>query len=349
MMSLFATTMLAQAPQKMSYQAVIRNSSNLLVANTNVGIKISILQTAPNGTVVYSETHTPTTNANGLATLEIGGGTLLSGNFATINWANGPFYIKTETDPAGGISYSIISTSQLLSVPFALYAANAGNSPKSWEVSGTNIYNNNSGNVGIGFAVPTEKLSVNGKTKTTNLQVTTDAGVGKILTSDATGNASWTTPIAPVINNFTKQSFGISTSTQGSVVDIPLSNFTATTSGYYLITYFSNASNNWYLSCTEPCTGPKVVETRVYLYNKTSGAILQNQKIDFLNRKNTSAANALVNTFSYELPSHEVSGSFAYYLNVGDIIGLRVGSQVSAVGVVGTIVGSGEITVIRLY
>ena len=120
----------AQAPNKMSYQAVIRNASNALITNTVVATKISILQTTATGTVVYSERQTPTTNANGLATLEIGGGTVLSGNFATINWANGPFFIKTETDPAGGTNYTISGTSQLLSVPFALYAASGNPGPQ---------------------------------------------------------------------------------------------------------------------------------------------------------------------------------------------------------------------------
>ena len=118
----------AQAPNKISYQAVIRNSSNTLVKNITVGMKISILQTTPSGVPVYVETQVPTANANGLVTIEIGGGTVVSGNFATINWANGPYFVKTETDPAGGTSYSITGTSQILSVPYALYAANSGSS-----------------------------------------------------------------------------------------------------------------------------------------------------------------------------------------------------------------------------
>ena len=118
----------AQAPQKMSYQAVIRNSSNTLVINTQVGMQISILQGASNGTAVYVETQIPTTNTNSLVSIEIGGGTVVSGNFSTIDWANGPYFIKTETDPAGGTNYTITGTSQLLSVPYAMYAANSGSS-----------------------------------------------------------------------------------------------------------------------------------------------------------------------------------------------------------------------------
>ncbi|MFA6261782.1 MAG: hypothetical protein WC760_09955 [Bacteroidia bacterium] len=117
----------AQSPHKMSYQAVVRNSTFNLVVNTNVGMKISILQGSATGTVVYSETQLPKTNINGLASLEIGSGTVVAGNMATINWGAGPFFIKTETDPAGGTNYTIVSTTQFLSVPYALYAANSGN------------------------------------------------------------------------------------------------------------------------------------------------------------------------------------------------------------------------------
>ena len=112
----------------MSYQAVVRNTTNNLVVSQNVGMQISILQGSATGTVVYVETQTPTSNTNGLVTIEIGGGTVVSGNFATINWANGPYFIKTETDPTGGSSYTITGTSQLLSSPYALYAKTSGSS-----------------------------------------------------------------------------------------------------------------------------------------------------------------------------------------------------------------------------
>jgi len=111
----------AQAPQKMSYQAVIRDAGNALVANHSIGMRISILQ----GTsAVYVETQTATTNTNGLLTVEIGGGTVVSGSFSTINWASGTYSIKTETDPVGGTNFSITGTSKLLSVPYALFSAN---------------------------------------------------------------------------------------------------------------------------------------------------------------------------------------------------------------------------------
>jgi len=80
---------LAQAPQKMTYQSVVRNSANALVSNQAVGVRLSLLEGSLSGTTVYSETQTVTTNANGLFTLEAGGGTPTQGIFADIVWGNG--------------------------------------------------------------------------------------------------------------------------------------------------------------------------------------------------------------------------------------------------------------------
>lgn len=112
----------AQTPEKMSYQAVVRDSGDNLISNQPVGMQISILQGSASVTAVYEETQTPTTNANGLVSLEIGSGTVVSGDFTTIDWANDTYFIKTEIDPTGGTSYTITGTSQLLSVPYALQA-----------------------------------------------------------------------------------------------------------------------------------------------------------------------------------------------------------------------------------
>lgn len=161
----FTAYVFAQAPNKMSYQAVIRNSNNSLVANQTVGIRISILKTSPSGTAVYVETQTPSTNANGLASFEIGGGKIVSGNFSEINWAVGPYFVKTEIDPSGGTSYSILGTSQLLSVPYALHSKTVeidkvqDGDTTYWKARGKNIIYNN-GFVGINTANPISVLEV---------------------------------------------------------------------------------------------------------------------------------------------------------------------------------------------
>ncbi len=117
----------AQSPQKISYQAVLRTPSGQLISGKTVGVKISLLQGSVTGTAVYAETHSTNTNVNGLLTLEIGAGTPVTGTFSGIDWASGPWFLKTETDPDGGTAYSITGTSQMLSVPYALYATEAGN------------------------------------------------------------------------------------------------------------------------------------------------------------------------------------------------------------------------------
>ena len=121
----------SQVPEKMSYQAVIRNANNVLIANQEIGMRISILQGSATGTPVFVETHTPNTNANGLVTIEIGGGTPVSGTFAAIDWSAGSYFVKTEIDPGGGTAYTITGTNQLLSVPYSLYAKTSGTSTES--------------------------------------------------------------------------------------------------------------------------------------------------------------------------------------------------------------------------
>ena len=120
----------AQAPQKMSYQAIIRNSNDSLLISTPEGMRISLVQGTPPGTVVFSETQTATTNSNGLVSLQIGMGTAVSGTFTGIDWAAGPYYVKTETDLSGGTNYTITSSNEILSVPYALFSANGTPGPQ---------------------------------------------------------------------------------------------------------------------------------------------------------------------------------------------------------------------------
>lgn len=115
-----------QAPQLMTYQSVLRNGTNQLLTNAPVGMRLSIVQGSTSGTTVYVETHQAFTNTNGLVSVLIGAGNPVTGTVAAIDWANGPYYIKTEVDMAGGTDYLMFGIQQLVSVPYALYAETAG-------------------------------------------------------------------------------------------------------------------------------------------------------------------------------------------------------------------------------
>lgn len=168
-----ANVIMAQSPNLLSYQAVVRNATNGLIANQAVGVRITVLQNSASGTEVYKETFGSTTNANGLLSLNIGGGTVVSGNFSTINWGSGPYFVKTEIDPAGGTSYSLTSTSQLLSVPYALSAKTAQTvagiagttnkvakfTPSGTQLGDSQLFDGATG-VGVGTILPAYKLDV---------------------------------------------------------------------------------------------------------------------------------------------------------------------------------------------
>jgi hypothetical protein len=185
-------TVYSQTPEKFNYQGILRNTSGEMIKNTSVTVRISLLQGSTTGIVQYSENHTVTTNNYGQFSVNIGGGTVLTGVFATINWLQ-PMFLKTEVaNPAGG-TFVDMGTTQLISVPYALYAKNVENKDDAdanptnelqnltltgdtlkisngnkvvfpydsskWAVNGNKLYYN-TGNVGIGSLDPMSKLEV---------------------------------------------------------------------------------------------------------------------------------------------------------------------------------------------
>ncbi len=146
----------AQAPKAFNYQAVARDASGNVLDNQLLGIRISIHKGTATGNIVYSEVHGPTTNNFGLFTLSVGMGTPVSGIFDTIAWGKNPYWLQVEMDPSGGATYTDMGTSQLLSVPFAMYAENSV-----WERNGNDIYYND-GYVGLGTSSPQTKFHVKG-------------------------------------------------------------------------------------------------------------------------------------------------------------------------------------------
>jgi hypothetical protein len=113
----------SQAPQKINFQSILRNTNGEVVANKAVSLRISILSGSITGNTVYSETHTKTTDASGLISLQIGNGTVISGAFSAILWGNAAYFIKLEADFNGGSNYVLLGTQELMSVPYALYAS----------------------------------------------------------------------------------------------------------------------------------------------------------------------------------------------------------------------------------
>jgi hypothetical protein len=168
----------AQSPESFNYQAVVRDGSGTVLANQAVGVRITLHQTTAAGTIAYRETFSPTTNAYGLINLAIGTGTVVSGVFANIDWSAGPYFVEVAIDPAGGTSYVAMGTSQLLSVPYALYAKNG------FFKKTTNGIHYGVGNVGVGTGPtnvdPTVRFQIraNSGGSTTNLRLINDEPTG---------------------------------------------------------------------------------------------------------------------------------------------------------------------------
>ncbi len=116
----------SQAPEAFNYQAVMRNASGDILTNSQIAVQVSILQNSESGTAVYVERFNPTTNDYGLIALKLGMGSVQSGTFNTIDWGADSYYIKIEVDPNNGTDFTSMGTSQLLSVPYALYAKSGG-------------------------------------------------------------------------------------------------------------------------------------------------------------------------------------------------------------------------------
>ena len=274
----------AQAPEKMSYQAVVRNNNNVLVSNHAVGMRISILQGSATGTAVYTETQTPTTNAIGLIAIEIGTGTLVTGTFANIDWANGPFFVKTETDPNGGTAYTLTASNQLLSVPYALHSKTALNGVPSGGQQGQTLticegnpvwtYNGQCPAKIAGFncadTLHTGALVINQTTGTATTTVTYNGGNGGIYTSQSIASTGVTgltaTLAAGTLNNGNGTlTFAIS----GTPTTTGIANFTITLSGktctlsrtvlatptYAINSVFCNGTPTTIINVTNPTTG----------------------------------------------------------------------------------------------
>ncbi|WP_299442978.1 hypothetical protein [uncultured Aquimarina sp.] len=169
----------AQAPEKFSYQAIIREASDVLVINTNVSIRLSIIEGSATGTTVYSETHNSTTNFAGVISVLVGDGTIISGSLSGIDWGSNSYYIRTETDPTGGTNYDIVGTAQLLSTSYGL---NSVNTDQALSVDYNNVTN-------TPVTITTEQSD-----KLDLLNVTNSANLDQIKTEVATNTTKVSFP-----------------------------------------------------------------------------------------------------------------------------------------------------------
>jgi hypothetical protein len=162
----FFGNLLAQAPQQFNYQVIARDADGNPLINQSVNFRISLLQGSAAGTVVYMETHALTTNDFGLATMAIGGGSVVTGVFSSISWGTDSYYVRTELDPTGGSSFTFAGVTQLLSVPYALYANASGSGGSAYtagsgiDITGTTISNTMPNVTHSGDAIGGNELSV---------------------------------------------------------------------------------------------------------------------------------------------------------------------------------------------
>jgi len=184
----------AQVPQAFNYQAVARDASGNILSGQLISLRITILEGSSSGTVVYTETHMANTNQLGLFTLALGKGSVQFGTFSAINWATGSKYLKVEMDASGGTNYVAMGTTELLSVPFALYA-NASGTPGATGATGpTGAAGTNGTNGTVGPTGPTG-IGIMGATGPTGIGTTgatgatgpTGSGVGPTGPTGPTG------------------------------------------------------------------------------------------------------------------------------------------------------------------
>lgn len=172
----------SQTPLVFKYQTVVRGPDGITLSDQNIGLRFTIIKGGISGDTVFIETHDAITSSIGIVNLEIGNGITLQGELNTIDWGSSIFFLGVELDIDNSGNFELMGTSQLISVPYALFAENVANYDDDWYISGDDLYSGTYGNVGVGISSPVEKLHVNGSIKT-NDTIKFDGGLnyGQLL------------------------------------------------------------------------------------------------------------------------------------------------------------------------
>ena len=278
LLALVITTItFAQAPQGFNYQATVRNSSGALIVNQNVYFKFNVMLNSQTSVPVFTETHYVPTDDLGQVNLVIGQGTATTGSFSTINWGTGNYYLGIELNTGSG--YVAMGTTQLMSVPYALYS---GNSCATCLPTAGNIGDVLSWNGTSWISIPIGNLTSPSVITTIATNVTSNSAVSGGTISNDGGNTiiakgvCWSSSVNPTINNFyTNNGSGANNFTS------TISNLTPGTN-YYYRAYITNSSGTFYgstYSLSIPATLPTVTTSPAIniTYNSaTSGGNVTN-------------------------------------------------------------------------
>ena len=195
MIFLSSKTIFAQAPNVIPYQGVARNAAGAILSNQPISLRVSLHDNSTNGTIVFSEIHSVTTTPLGLFSANIGAGNAITGQLSNVNWGAGAKFLQIEMDATGGSNYADMGTTQLNSVPYALFAGNAGSDKfvdlsNDQTISGNKTFNSN--------------IKTNGKLIAGSIiYPNTDGTQGQVLGTNGSGILSWQNNNSPWITDNT--------------------------------------------------------------------------------------------------------------------------------------------------
>jgi hypothetical protein len=290
-MLVFCGSVSAQPPQAFNYQGIARDGAGAPLAERNISLKLSILQSTLPGSIVYQETHNLTTSKLGVFSVEVGNGSSQLGQLQDIDWGLSEHYIETELDPDGGSNYTLLGQAQLLSVPYALYAGNAANAESQWQMNAQGVHYNG-GNVGIGTSSPDRKLTIEGDDATgddriyLDLNNTSTSNRSLVILNLRAGNGSASTSLQHLADSYdfdgdTYTNFGVLSSTGRGMIlraddpDGVLKFMTTGVETFPVERARISALGNMGIGTADPASRLQVTDGDVFIENINKGVIMK--------------------------------------------------------------------------